>query len=103
MVEPRLGEVDHIRARRPVHRRAERRRPRPRPVIAEPSGDGTAPVTINGNNALFTGPGLGFLFGNVGRLVYLAAAGDPSTPLEILQSSGHQDASPFPAVCAALA
>ena len=74
------------------------------PFIAEPNGDGTVTVTINGNNALFTGPGLGFLFGNVGRLVYLAAEGDPTfTPIEILQSTGHQDTSLFPAVCPALA
>jgi hypothetical protein len=72
------------------------------PFVVEPNGDGTVTVTINGNDGLFTGQGFGFLFGDVGRLVYIASADDPSTPLQILQSTGHQDPTPFPAVCAAL-
>ena len=73
------------------------------PVIVEPNGDGTVTVTVNGNDGHFTAPGYGFLFGDVGHLVYIAAADDIGTPLAILQSTGHQDASPFPAVCPALA
>ena len=73
------------------------------PFIAEPNGDGTFTVTINGNDGRFTAPGFGLLFADVGRLVYVADASDLNTPLEILQSSGHQDASPFPQICAALA
>jgi hypothetical protein len=73
------------------------------PFIAEPNGDGTVTVTIDGNNGRFTAPGFGLLFANVGRLVYVADASDLNTPLEILQSTGHQDASPFPQICAALA
>jgi hypothetical protein len=73
------------------------------PVIVEPNGDGTVTVTVNGNDGLFTGPGYSFLFGDVGHLVYIAAADDLATPLVIFQSSGHQDPSPFPAVCPALA
>jgi len=68
-----------------------------------PNGDGTATVTIDGNNASFAAPGIGLFFADVGRLVYVASESDLSTPLVVLQSTGHQDASPFPAVCAALA
>lgn len=73
------------------------------PFVIEPNGDGTITVTIDGNNGLFAAPHLGLLFGNVGRLVYTADASDPFTPLEVLTATGHQDPSPFPAVCAALA
>ena len=72
------------------------------PEIVEPNGDGTVTVTINGVNGLFTGQGSGLLFADAGRLVYVASAADPGTPLEILQSSGHQDTNLFPAVCGAL-
>jgi len=73
------------------------------PFIAEPNGDGTFTVTINGNDGRFTAPGFGLLFADVGRIVYIADASDLNTPLQILQSTGHQDVSPFPQICAALA
>jgi hypothetical protein len=72
------------------------------PVIVEPNDDGTITVTVNGNDGLFTIPGEGIVFGDVGRLVYVASPDDPFTPLEILQSTGRQDPTPFPAVCAGL-
>ena len=59
-------------------------------------------VTINGNNRRFVAPGFGLLFADVGRLVYIADPSDLSTPLQVLQSTGHQDVSPFPQICAAL-
>lgn len=73
------------------------------PMVAESNGDGTATVTIAGNDALFAAPGIGLFFGDVGRLVYIADESDLSTPLVVLQSTGHQDTALFPAVCAALA
>ena len=73
------------------------------PVIIEPNGDGTVTVTVNGNDGRFVEPGEGLIFGTLGRLVFVADESDPFTPLEILQSTGHQDPTPFPAVCAALA
>jgi hypothetical protein len=73
------------------------------PLIVQPNGDGTVTVTVNGNDELFAAPGAGLVFGDVGRLVYIADEGSPGIPLVILQSTGHQDASPFPAVCPALA
>ena len=72
------------------------------PFVVEPNGDGTVTVTIDGNNGRFVAPGFGLLFADVGRLVYVADPSDLNTPLQILQSTGHQDANPFPAVCAAL-
>lgn len=73
------------------------------PMIVQSNGDGTATVTISGNDALFTAPGMGIFFGDVGHLVYIADASDLSTPLVVLQSTGHQDTELFPVVCAALA
>ena len=73
------------------------------PMIIEPNGDGTVTVTINGNDERFTAPGSGLLFADVGRLVYIANADSPGIPLEVLQSTGHQDTALFPAVCEALA
>ena len=73
------------------------------PVIVEPYGEGTVLVTVNGNDARFVVPGVGIVFGAVGRLVYVAPENDLGTALEILQSTGHQDLTPFPAVCAGLA
>jgi hypothetical protein len=73
------------------------------PFVVEPNADGTITVTINGNDGLFTIPGEGIVFGDVGRLVYVASPDDPFTPLEVLQSTGRQDPTPFPAVCSGLA
>jgi hypothetical protein len=72
------------------------------PFIVEPNGDGTVTVTIDGNNGRFVAPGYGLLFADVGRLVYIADPSDLNTPLQIIQSTGHQDASPFPTICPAL-
>src|SRR5438067_1117346 len=72
------------------------------PFVVEPNADGTVTVTINGNDGRFVAPGEGLIFGDVGRLVYVADPSDVFTPLQILQSTGHEDASPFPAVCSAL-
>jgi hypothetical protein len=73
-------------------------------IVSAPNPDGTVTVTIPGNDGRFVVPGGGVIFANVGLLVYLADPNDPSlTPLVILQASGIQDPSPFPAVCDALA
>jgi hypothetical protein len=72
------------------------------PVIVEPNGDGTVTVTINGNDAHFTAPGEGTVFADVGKLVYIAAADDVNTPLQILKSTGQQDTDFFTPICSAL-
>lgn len=73
------------------------------PMIAVSNGDGTATVTINGNDVSFAAPGIGLFFADVGHFVYIADESDLSTPLVVLESTGHQDTALFPAVCAALA
>jgi len=73
------------------------------PEKVESNPDGTITVTVDGNNGLFTIPGQGIVFADVGRLVYVADPADPFTPLRIIQQSGRQDATPFPAVCSGLA
>ena len=73
------------------------------PAISQSNGDGTSTVTIDGNDALFTGPGIGVLFADVGRLVTVVDDNDPNAPPVVLQSTGHQDTALFPVVCAALA
>jgi hypothetical protein len=72
------------------------------PFIEEPNGDGTVTVTINGNDGHVTAPGMGTLWAEVGRLVYIADPSDVFTPLQVLQSAGQQDPLEFPAVCAGL-
>ena len=72
------------------------------PFIVEPNGDGTVTVTIHGNDGHITVAGQGTVFADVGTLVYIADAADPNTPLTIVQSTGQQDASQFPATCDAL-
>jgi len=72
------------------------------PFVIEPNGDGTVTVTINGNDGHLTAPGEGSIFAAVGKLVYIADAGDPFTPLTIVKSTGQQDPSQFPATCEGL-
>jgi hypothetical protein len=72
------------------------------PFVVEPNGDGTVTVTINGNDGHITQPGEGTIFADVGKLVYIADASDPYTPLQIVKSTGQQDPSQFPATCEGL-
>lgn len=72
------------------------------PFVVEPNGDGTVTVTINGNDGHITAQGEGTIWASVGKLVYIADASDPETPLTILKSSGQQDGSQFPATCEGL-
>jgi len=72
------------------------------PFVVEPNADGTVTVTINGNDGHITEPGEGTIFADVGKLVYIADPSDVNTPLQILKSTGRQDASQFPATCEGL-
>ena len=72
------------------------------PFVIEPNGDGTVTVTINGNDGHLTAPGQGTVFAAVGKLVYIADAADPFTPLEIVKSTGQQDPTQFPGTCEGL-
>lgn len=72
------------------------------PFFVTDNGDGTVTSTIDGNDGRFVIPGQGRVFADVGRFVYIAPQDDPNTPLDIIQATGDQDPSPFPAVCAYL-
>ena len=71
------------------------------PVITADNGDGTSTVTIPGNDQRYTAPGLGFIVGNTGLLI---ATVDNTTGevLSIGKLAGHQDGTPFPALCVGL-
>src|SRR3954469_2582169 len=72
------------------------------PFVVEPNDDGTVTVTINGNDGHITQPGEGTIFAAVGRLVYIADPSAPEVPITLLQSTGRQDPSQFPATCEGL-
>lgn len=71
------------------------------PVITEDNGDGTSTVSIPGNDQRYTAPGIGFIVGNTGLLI---ATVDNATGavLSIDKLAGHQDGTPFPALCVGL-
>lgn len=71
------------------------------PFIFEPNGDGTATVTIPGNNQAVVAPGFGFIQGQTGLSKTIV---DEATfaILEVLIEAGHQEL-PFPDGCIALA
>jgi hypothetical protein len=71
------------------------------PAIYQDNGDGTTTLRIPGNSQRYTAPGLGFIVGNTGLIV---ATLDTATGalLSIDFSAGHQDGTPFPALCVGL-
>jgi hypothetical protein len=71
------------------------------PVVTEDNGDGTSTVTVPGNDQRYTAPGLGFIVGNTGLFI---ATVDNTTGevLSVDKLAGHQDGTPFPALCVGL-
>jgi hypothetical protein len=71
------------------------------PVVTEDNGDGTSTVFVPGNDQQYTAPGLGFIVGNTGLFI---ATIDNATGevLSIDKLAGHQDGTPFPALCVGL-
>jgi hypothetical protein len=71
------------------------------PAVYTDNGDGTTTLRIPGNAQLYTGQGSGFLVGNTGLIV---ATLDTATGeiLSIDFEAGHQDGTPFPALCEGL-
>ena len=71
------------------------------PAVYADNGDGTTTLTIPGNSQRYVAPGIGFIVGNTGRLV---ATLDTATAalLSIDVEAGHQDGTPFPALCVGL-
>ena len=71
------------------------------PAIYQDNGDGTTTLRIPGNAQQYTAPGIGFIVGNTGLIV---ATLDTATAalLSVDFSAGHQDGTPFPALCVGL-
>lgn len=71
------------------------------PAVYIDNGDGTTTLRIPGNSQRYTAPGMGFIVGNTGLLI---ATLDTATGevLSIDFTAGHQDGTPFPALCVGL-
>ena len=71
------------------------------PAVYIDNGDGTTTVRVPGNDQQYEGQGIGFIVGNTGLFV---ATLDTATG-EIISvdfTAGHQDGTPFPALCVGL-
>lgn len=71
------------------------------PAVYIDNGDGTTTVRIPGNDQQYTASGIGFIVGNTGLII---ATIDTATQeiLSIDFTAGHQDGTPFPALCVGL-
>ena len=71
------------------------------PAVYIDNGDGTTTVRVPGNDQRYVGQGIGFIVGNTGLLVYTidSVTGDV---LSVDFEAGHQDGTPFPALCVGL-
>jgi hypothetical protein len=74
------------------------------PAIIEPNGDGTVTTRVPGNDGRLVLPGEGFIYGDVGQIVYTAPESSPFTPLDVLLLTGHYEVPDLylDAVCASL-
>ena len=61
------------------------------PVIIEPNGDGTVTTRIPGNDGRIVVPGQGFVYADVGLIVFTAPESSPFTQLDILMLTGHYE------------
>jgi hypothetical protein len=71
------------------------------PAVLIDNGDGTTTVRVPGNDQRYVGQGIGFIVGNTGLLVYTVDT-ETGDLLSIDFEAGHQDGTPFPALCAGL-
>jgi hypothetical protein len=74
------------------------------PAIVEPNGDGTVTTSIPGNDGRLVVPGEGFIYGDLGLIVFTASASTPFTPLDVLLLTGHYESPSryLEAVCSSL-
>jgi hypothetical protein len=74
------------------------------PAIVEPNGDGTVTTRIPGNDGRLVLPGTGFIYGDVGLIVFTAPADSPFTQLDVLMLTGHYESPDLylEAVCSSL-
>ena len=71
------------------------------PAVYSDNGDGTTTLRIPGNDQRYVGQGIGFIVGNTGLII----ATLDTVSGEILSidfEAGHQDGTPFPALCVGL-
>ncbi|HEX5824506.1 MAG TPA: hypothetical protein VFY18_08625 [Candidatus Limnocylindrales bacterium] len=71
------------------------------PVVTRDNGDGTSTIRIPGNDQRYTAPGLGFIVGNTGLYIETFDTATGAT-LSVDKTAGHQDGTPFPALCVGL-
>ena len=71
------------------------------PAVYIDNGDGTTTVFVPGDDQQYTGQGIGFIVGNTGLFI---ATLDSATGevISIDFTAGHQDGTPFPALCVGL-
>lgn len=71
------------------------------PAVYLDNGDGTTTLRIPGNDQRYTAPGIGLIVANTGLII---ATLDTATGalLSIDFEAGHQDGTPFPALCVGL-
>lgn len=72
------------------------------PAVYSDNGDGTTTVRVPGNDQQYTAAGIGFIVGNTGLIILTIDTVTQET-LSIDFSAGHQDGTPFPALCVGLA
>jgi hypothetical protein len=74
------------------------------PAVIEPNADGTVTTRVPGNDGRLVLPGEGFIYGDVGLIVYTAPASSPFTQLDVLLLTGHYEVPDLylDAVCASL-
>ena len=71
------------------------------PAVFIDNGDGTSTVRVPGNDQRYTAPGIGFIVGNTGLFIATIDNATGET-LSVDKLAGHQDGTPFPALCAGL-
>jgi hypothetical protein len=71
------------------------------PAVYQDNGDGTSTVRIPGNAQRYTAPGLGFIVGNTGLIIVTIDTATEAI-LSVDFEAGHQDGTPFPALCVGL-
>jgi hypothetical protein len=71
------------------------------PAVFTDNGDGTSTVFVPGNDQQYTAPGLGFIVGNTG-LSIVTIDNATGEVLSVDKLAGHQDGTPFPALCVGL-
>jgi hypothetical protein len=71
------------------------------PAVIQDNGDGTSTVFVPGNDQQYTAPGLGFIVGNTG-LSIVTIDNATGEVLSVDKLAGHQDGTPFPALCVGL-